>query len=66
MSHQLENERDIYPLVYVIEEGVLGFLTQENAYWSRVRYFAGGFEYNVMLGNDEFLLLDENKSEEGD
>lgn len=59
MSHQVEQDRNVYPLVYVIQENVFGYLIQENAFFSKVRYSVGGMEYNTWLENDEFLIPDQ-------
>lgn len=58
--HRLEDDREVYPLIYVIDEGVYGVLISEGAFASKVRYTAGGVEYDgVYVGNDEFLVRDE-------
>jgi len=58
--NRLVSDREIHPLIYIIDEGVYGVLLSEGAFASRVRYAAGGIEYDgVYVGNDEFLLRDE-------
>ncbi|XAO35346.1 hypothetical protein SEA_FRANCOB_176 [Streptomyces phage Francob] len=65
MHHRLEEDRDNYPLVYIIEERVWGFLVTENAYFSEVKYSVGGIEYNTCLENDEFIIPDQIGYEKG-
>ncbi|QIN94111.1 hypothetical protein PP459_gp122 [Streptomyces phage Wakanda] len=63
--HHLEDDRETYRLIYMIEEGVYGVLLSEGAFASKVRYTAGGLEYDgVYVGNDEFLERDEMIEEE--
>lgn len=64
MHHQLELDRDHYPLVYVISEMVYGVATHVNLGWSKVRYVVGGIEHNVILEDDEFIFRDENTNEQ--
>jgi hypothetical protein len=56
MRHHLEEDRNHFPLIYIIQEGVLGVAKHVHAYYSEVYYVAGGIEYNVVLENDEFLF----------
>jgi hypothetical protein len=57
--HRLEDDREIYQLIYIIDDGVYGVLLSEGAFASKVRYTAGGIEFDgVFVGNDEFLPLD--------
>lgn len=65
MHHRLEEDRNSYPLIYIIEERVWGFLVQENAYFSEVKYSIGGIEYNTCLENDEFFIPDQIGYEKG-
>ncbi len=59
MHHRLEKDREVYQLIHIIDEGVYGVLISEGAFASKVRYSAGGIEYDgVFVGNDEFLTLD--------
>jgi len=63
--HRLEDDREVYPLIYIIDEGVYGVLISGGAFASRVRYTTGGIEYDgVYVGNDEFLELDTMEYEE--
>lgn len=58
--HRLEIDREVFPLIFMIDEGVYGVLLSEGAFASRVRYTVDGIEYDgVYVGNDEFLLRDE-------
>lgn len=43
--------------IWMIEEGVPGVLLQENAFFSKVRFSAGGIEYNIDVENDEFISI---------
>lgn len=65
MHHRLEEDRNSYPLIYIIEERVWGFLIQENAFFSEVKYSIGGIEYNTCLENDEFFIPDQIGYEKG-
>ncbi|AXH68860.1 hypothetical protein SEA_COMRADE_172 [Streptomyces phage Comrade] len=65
MRHRLEEDRDNYPLIYIIQEGVWGFLVQENAFYSQVKYSVDGFEYNTSLDNDEFIIPNQIGYERG-
>lgn len=56
MHHRLEEDRNSYPLIYILSEGVYGVAIQVNAFHSNVRYYKGGIEYNVSLENDEILF----------
>lgn len=65
MHHRLEEDRNSYPLIYIIEERTWGFLIQENAFYSEVKYSVGGIEYNTCLENDEFFIPDQIGYEKG-
>lgn len=54
-------------LVFVIDEGVMGVLTQGlGAYASMVWFFKDGLEFEIMLENDEFTLLGEGPIDDND
>ncbi len=57
MTRQEEKDRNSYSLVYVIQDNAFGYLIEEHAFFSMVRYSVGGMEYNTWLENDEFLTL---------
>jgi hypothetical protein len=62
--HRLVDDREVYSLIYIIEEQVYGVLLNEGAFASKVRYTAGGIEYDgVFIGNDEFLVKHETVME---
>lgn len=50
-------DRDVYPLIYVIQDNVFGYAIEEHAFFAKVRYSVNGIEYNTWLENDEFLFL---------
>lgn len=66
MSHRLEQERDKFPLILMISEGVYGVVIEQGAFVSRVRFEAGGFSHDVYVENDEFLALPNKVSGEID
>lgn len=51
---------DEFPLVYILEEGVLGVCTEMGTYASQIKFFHNGVGYDVILENDEFTVLDED------
>jgi hypothetical protein len=50
---------DIVNIVYVHEEGVYGTVDQLGAFASVVKYKKDDIEYEVLLENDEFAIVDE-------
>lgn len=45
--------------VWVIEEGVRAQVVSMGAYVTTVRYTVNGIDYEVMLENDEFYVMEE-------
>lgn len=55
-----EGEEKInYPMIYLYDYGILGELIQYNAHASKVRYTFNEIEYEVLLLNDEFEIIQE-------
>ena len=50
---------DIVNIVFVHEEGVYGTVDQLGAVASLVKYEKDGIDYEVLLENDEFAIVDE-------
>lgn len=50
---------DIVNIVFVHEEGVYGTVDQLGAFASLVKYEKDGIDYEVLLENDEFAIVDE-------
>lgn len=46
-------------VVWLTEYRRFALLVQRNAYWSVVRYFANGNEYEIEVMNDEYELWSE-------
>lgn len=47
-------------LVHVLEEGVMGYTVGGlGAYYTTVKYIKDGMEYEVLLENEEFEILEE-------
>ncbi len=59
MNHQAEEDRNLYPLIFVIEDGVFGYAIEQHAFFAKVRYSVNGIEYNTWLENDEFIYMAE-------
>lgn len=57
MHHLLE--RPTVKQIWMIDEGVSGIVIEEHAFFSKVRYSAGGIEYNTDVANDEFITIGE-------
>jgi len=52
--------RDYSNVVIVIEEGVLGVIVGPmGAYYTNIRYVKAGMEYEVLMENQEFELMEE-------
>ena len=56
MHHLLENDKR-YKRILMIEDNAIGHLIQHNAHFSRVKYYAGGHEFDIEVENDEFIIL---------
>lgn len=52
----LENN---YPLVHITHEDVIGQLIQFGAYASTVRYEIRGIEFEAILLNEDFIIIQE-------
>ena len=50
-------------IVYIEDESVYGYLISEGAYASLIRYNKYGVEYNVMMLNDEFEIIEDIRIE---
>lgn len=47
------------PMVYLYDQGVLGQLISYNAHASLVKYQINGIEYETMVLNDDFEIVEE-------
>jgi len=50
---------DIINVVYILDEKVYGTVDQLGAFASVVKYQKEGIDYEVLLENDEFAIVDE-------
>ncbi len=50
---------DKYIIVWIHEEQIYGTLVSEGAFVSKIKYSKDGIEYNVLLENDEFTIIEE-------
>ena len=55
----MEEYYDIINIVFIHEEGVHGTVDKLGAFASVVKYTKQGTEYEVLLENDEFAIVDE-------
>ena len=55
-------------IVWLIEERTFGYLINQGAYYSRVRFVYQDIEYDTLVENDDFeIILDyEDEDEEND
>jgi hypothetical protein len=54
-------------IVWLTYERTFGYLVTEGAHFSRIRYQAGGMEWDVLVENDEFeIILDYEDDDEQD
>lgn len=58
MHHLLERS-DRLTRIHMIDENVTGWLVQENAYFSRVKYDYLGHHYEIDVLNDEFIVVEQ-------
>lgn len=49
--------------VYIIDEDVYGYIVRRGAYGSLIRYNIGGIEYEVMMLNEDFIIVQEIEEE---
>lgn len=50
---------EIINIVYIHEEKIYGTVEQLGAFASKVKYQKEGIDYEVLLENDEFAIVDE-------
>lgn len=55
----VEEYYDIINVVFIHEEGVYGTVDKLGAFASVVKYQKDGLDYEVLLENDEFAIVDE-------
>lgn len=46
-------------IVYIPEDNMYGSVEKLGAFASNVRYTKNGIEYEELLGNEEFIIMDE-------
>lgn len=56
---QVEEYYDIINVVFIHEEGVYGTVDKLGAFASLVKYQKNGIDYEDLLENDEFAIVDE-------
>lgn len=52
-----------YVVVYLEEEDTYGYLLSEGVYASRIIYNKDGVEYNTIILNDEFEIIEDIRIE---
>jgi hypothetical protein len=50
-------------VVYIEDENIYGYLLSEGLYASRIQYSKLGVEYDVMILNDEFEIIEDIRIE---
>ena len=50
-------------IVYIQDENIYGYLLSEGVYASRIKYNKLGVEYEVMILNDEFEIIEDIRIE---
>jgi len=58
-GYQVQEYYDIINIVYIHDEKVYGTVDKLGAFASTVKYQKEGIEYEVLLENDEFAIVDE-------
>jgi hypothetical protein len=53
-----------YIIVYIPDEKVYGEIVSFGSYASKVRYTKDGFEYNLVLLNEDFEIIEQVNIEE--
>jgi hypothetical protein len=53
-----------YTIVYIEDEDIYGEIVSHGAYASKIHYLKDGFEYEIILLNDEFEIVEEINIEE--
>lgn len=48
-----------YPMVYLYDQGILGYLIQYNAHASKVGYDLDGIGYETVMLNEDFEIIQE-------
>ena len=56
---QVKEYYEVINIVFLHEEGVYGTVEQMGAFLSMVKYNKDGIEYNELIENDEFAIVDE-------
>ena len=55
----MKESYEVINIVFLHEEGVYGTVEQMGAFLSMVKYNKNGIEYNELIENDEFAIVDE-------
>jgi hypothetical protein len=53
-----------YAIVFIPDEGVYGEMVSYGLYASRVRYEIGGVQYDIIMLNEDFEIIEEANVEE--
>jgi len=57
---KMSREKNVnYPMIYLYDQGILGELIQYNAHASIVYYKMDGLEYETIMLNEDFEIIQE-------
>ena len=57
---RMSQEKNVsYPMIYLYDQGILGYLIQYNAHASKIGYDLDGINYETIILNEDFEIIQE-------